>query len=177
MYTLLRYFQGKTAKVAQIRTYWALGDVRRHLLPVPERLGSLFSCLSPQTYFKGLGGCRSLLCDRSIRFEMVKFGTVPEEETLGVRGGGTLSGDGHQAAGPAGGELRACVIDLPVVMSAEWPESWPVTTKLYGKNCPPCACRMEMGVKNVVTDTLHDVGCLASVALTDGLRGPFKVLP
>lgn len=54
---------------------------------------------------------------------MVKFGTIPGKAILGVRGDCTLGGDGQQPPGPAGGELRACVICLPVVLSAEWPEN------------------------------------------------------
>lgn len=54
---------------------------------------------------------------------MVKFGTIPGKAILGVRGDCSLGGGGQQAPAPAGGELRACVVCLPVVLSAKWPEN------------------------------------------------------
>lgn len=60
---------------------------------------------------------------------------------------------------------------------AECPAKGPVTTKLYGKNGSPDTKLMGGVVEEYDKGHSYYMGCLVSMALTDGLKGPFKVMP
>lgn len=181
MWGLLHYFnfQGNPANLAPIHTCCAWSDVHKHLPHISKRLGCLFMGLSPQACLKDLGGCRSLWYDRQVRFVMLKYGTVPEEGVVCARGDGTRCCGCSRAHGWARGELWAYTIYLHVLYpcqpSVQKSDQW--LQNYMGKPVPPVLCLWERGLKSIIKDTLYDVGRLVSMALTDGLRGPFKVMP
>lgn len=147
MWGLLHYFnfQGNPANLAPIHTCCAWSDVHKHLPHISKRLGCLFMGLSPEACLKDLGSCRSLWYDRQVRFVMLKYGTVPEEGMACARGDGTRCCGCSRAHGWA---LSLYYLSSrTVAMSAECPEKWPVTTKLYGKTCTPCALLVGEGVE------------------------------